>query len=468
MISSAPMTIEQEFAGSDLGDKRLNRRLIEIAKVLAENPEKSFPKASGTAAQLRGTYRFMNNDSVTPDGVLDPHRKQTTARARQAGEVLVLHDTTELEFPGDEHREGLGFLRSAKDDGFLLHCSLVVSADGTRRPLGVIASRTWARSTRKGPRSNHRAMMDETNEGRRWAEQVEEAEQRLDGASAIHVADREVDSFINLQTWVDNDRRFVVRARNDRVVVDEHDERDGYASEAIAAAPWLVELDVPLSRRRATKIPSGHAARDARRARLRVSATSLRLKWPNHIPSARRDCVDVRVVHAVEVDPPKDAVPVSWVLYTTEPVTTAQQATWILEIYRTRWLIEEFFKALKTGCAIEKRQLESYGALVNALAVFLPIAWQALTLRGLHRASPRASATEVLSSTQIEVLRAKFPKMMPANPTVDDALSAVAYLGGHFIKKLPGWLVLCRGMEDLYLLEAGWRLAQNSPRNCGQ
>lgn len=455
-------SIEREFAGANLGDRRLSRRLVEIGTAMADSPEKSFPKASGTAARLRGTYRFVNNESVTPDGILGPHRAQTTARARQAGEVLVVHDTTDLEFPGEEPREGLGFIRSGTDQGFLLHCSLVVSADGTRRPIGVIANRSWVRMARKGQRSNLRAMKDESNEGRRWTEQIEEAEQRLEGVTAIHVADREVDSFSNLQTWIDNERRFVVRARNDRVVVDEHDEHDGYASEAIAAAPWLIEFEVPLSRRKGTSIPSGPGAREARRARLRISATSLRLKWPNHTPSVRRDCVDVYVVHAVEVDPPDGAVAVSWVLYTSEPVTTAKQALRILEIYRTRWLIEEFFKVLKTGCAIEKRQLESYDALANALAVFLPIAWQVLTLRGLHRSNPGAPAIDVLSSTQIDVLRARLPKLMPSNPTVDDALRAVAHLGGHFIKKPPGWLVLSRGMEDLYLLEAGWRLAQNS------
>jgi len=399
--------------------------------------------------------------------VLEPHRAQTASRARSAGEVLVVHDTTELEFRGDERREGLGFLRTEVDQGFLLHVALAVSGDGKRRPLGVIASRTWTRTIRKGARSSFQTTKDESSEGRRWTEQIEEVDRRLAELRPIHVADREVDSFANLQSWTNEERRFVVRARSDRALLDEHEEHDGYASEAISAVPWLVQLDVPLSRRKAGPIPSSKGSRDERVAKLHVSATRLVLKWPNHTPSARRSAVEVNVVHAVEVDPPNGTEPVSWVLYTSEPVSSSTHALRILEIYRTRWLVEELFKALKTGCAIEKRQLESYEALANAAAIFIPIAWRALALRAIHRAEPQAPALDVLSSTQIAVLRAKLPKLIPDQPTVDDALRAVAYLGGHFIKKPPGWQVLCRGMEDLLMLEVGWLLARKQQATCG-
>jgi hypothetical protein len=132
----------------------------------------------------------------------------------------------------------------------------------------------------------------------------------------------------------------------------------------------------------------------------------------------------------------------------------------VIEIYRTRWLIEELFKALKTGCAIEKRQLESYEALTNALAMFLPIAWQLLLLRSMERTETSAVAKEALTPTQIQILRARVPKF-PADPTVSDALRAVAYMGGHFVKTPPGWMVLGRGLVKLLDLEAGFLLAQS-------
>jgi DDE family transposase len=70
----------------------------------------------------------------------------------------------------------------------------------------------------------------------------------------------------------------------------------------------------------------------------------------------------LNVVRVWEPKPPRGAPAVCWMLYTSEPIDTAEQLLTIVDQYRSRWVIEEFFKALKTGCAFEKRQLESYRA----------------------------------------------------------------------------------------------------------
>jgi Transposase DNA-binding/Transposase DDE domain len=458
------LSIGREFEGASFGDRRLDARLVALGTMLAVSPDRSFPRAAPNQADLRAAYRFMNNDAVGSDGILAPHRAQTAGRAATLAQVLVLHDTTQFEFPGEDDRDGCGFIRSADDQGFLMHCALVVAGDNSRRPLGVIASRTWVRTVRKAKRRRGaETFKDAERESNRWGELVDKAELRLGSTPAIHIADREADAFPLLQKMKGAGSRFVIRMRQDRVVVDEDDERDGHASEAIATAPWIVSLQVPLSRRLSRPMPAAkQPAREERLASLTVSATKIRLKAPDYMPADQREAVEVNVVYAFEENPPEGTEPVSWVLLTTEPVATHEQVLAVLEAYRTRWLIEEFFKALKTGCAIEKRQLESYDALVNALSLFIPIAWQILLLRNLHRTEPRAPAELVLRPSQIEVLRARLPKLMPLAPTVDDALRAVAHLGGHFIKKLPGWQVLGRGMEDLLLLEEGWLLARDS------
>jgi hypothetical protein len=161
-----------------------------------------------------------------------------------------------------------------------------------------------------------------------------------------------------------------------------------------------------------------------------------------------------------EVDAPEGVEPIAWVLMTTEPIATAKQVREVVEIYRTRWMIEELFKALKTGCAFESRELESYDTLTNALGIFLPVAWNLLLMRATVDATPDVPAEAVLTRVQIALLRARLPKLVPAKPTASDALRAVAYLGGHFIKRRPGWLVLGRGLEELLSMEIGWRLAR--------
>jgi hypothetical protein len=139
--------------------------------------------------------------------------------------------------------------------------------------------------------------------------------------------------------------------------------------------------------------------------------------------------------------------------------TDAQER--VVDAYRARWTIEEYFKALKTGCAIEKRQLTTYDALCRALAIFLPVAWRLLLLRTLARSCPKAPCSHVLTPLQIQILAtmAKAPK------SVRDGLWAVARMGGHLPRNgEPGWQTIARGFERLVILEAGWNAAMQTTR----
>jgi hypothetical protein len=138
-------------------------------------------------------------------------------------------------------------------------------------------------------------------------------------------------------------------------------------------------------------------------------------------------------------------------------------------VYRSRWVIEEYFKALKTGCSIEKRQLESYEALANALALLVPVAWRMLLARSAARTSPNAPAKTAFESTELIVLKHRLKLKTPPK-TVKEALYATAKLGGHLKRNgPPGWGTLGKGMEELLLLCAGWRLATQRPQaRCDQ
>lgn len=168
-----------------------------------------------------------------------------------------------------------------------------------------------------------------------------------------------------------------------------------------------------------------------------------------------------------EVETNGEHEPVEWTLLTTEPIESPADVERIVDIYRTRWLIEEYFKALKTGCSIEKRQLESKHSLLNALAVFIPIAWRLLRLRNLARDEAEAPATDALSDVQIEVLIATSKKRkLPLKPTVREALLAVAALGGNIKNNgEPGWMVLGRGYDRLLTMETAWRAARRSDQS---
>jgi hypothetical protein len=161
--------------------------------------------------------------------------------------------------------------------------------------------------------------------------------------------------------------------------------------------------------------------------------------------------------HVLEPEPPADEVPVEWFLLTSLPVATPKQITYVVDCYRARWIIEEYFKALKTGCQYERRQLTTSKRLLNALAVLAPVAWRLLLLRHLSRHEPERPARDALAPSQISVLRAIAKHPLPQKLTVREALLAIARLGGHVrANGDPGWLVLTRGFRDLLLLERGW------------
>jgi len=448
-------SVADEVADADLGDARLAKRLTALVTSIADRAAESFPKALDDA-ELEGAYRFFGNDRVTPEAILAPHFRQTARRAAQHDSVLVVHDTSQFEFNGSSLREGLGRLVNP-GQGFFGHFSLAIAANGSREPLGLLAIETIFRLDKAKPK-NQRRSSDSRGESARWPRAIEASEQLLDGATrAIHVMDREADSYPILACLHDTGRSYVIRAFQDRVLVGGNED---HLRDAAKTAKRSFDREVALSRR--PKIPGApgkrHPARSGRVARLSFAATTVEI--PRTAKAKRGSATSIRlnVVYVVERRPPPGEPPVEWFLLTDLPVENRAQIEFVVDCYRGRWMIEEYFKALKTGCQFEKRQLETAHSLLNAMAVLAPIAWRLLLLRHLARHSPERSATATLTAVQLDVLRAVSKRPMPANPTVQEAMLAVAGLGGHLPRNGdPGWLVLGRGMHDLLLLELGWR-----------
>jgi hypothetical protein len=158
-----------------------------------------------------------------------------------------------------------------------------------------------------------------------------------------------------------------------------------------------------------------------------------------------------------EPDPPDGIEPIGWLLFTSEPISTPKEIERVIDAYRARWLIEEFFKALKTGCAFEKLQLENRNALLNAFGIYLPVAWRLLRLRTLARLAEARPATDVLTLLQLKAIKALSTRPFPANPTLQEALLAIARIGGHIKNNgPPGWIVLGRGFHDVLIAEAAF------------
>lgn len=433
-------SLSAELSTADLGDARRTRRLGKIVDRVQSHPSSSFPALATDPSELEAVYRFLSNEHVRPDAVLEPHVQASLARAQREPDVLVVHDTTYFKFGGD--REGLGRVH-VNDQGFWGHFALAVAPD--RRALGVVG---WKYGTRHGPsrwKGNRRIRElgeDEESEHLRWPQLVDEVAARFDFRPVVHVADREADWFELLEHLVTTEQRFIIRLTHDRLI------EDGHVSDLWDTARTVAEREVKLSGRAeggSARRRKRHPPRKSRNARLEILGASAQLR-----SSSSPASLALHFVRVLEQDPPEGCAPVVWNLVTTESVETEADLLRIVDAYRARWVIEEFFKAMKTGCAFEKRQLGSYHALLNTLAVLTPVAWSLLRLRDTGRRFPDAPGAALLTPRLLAILRQLARKPLPSEPTAREVMYAVAGLGGHLERNGdPGWMTLGRGLERL-------------------
>lgn len=461
-----------EFEAVSLGDKRLERRLWKVATAMESAPGESLVEQAENVAELEATYRFLSNRRVKPEAIFSGHACKTAERAGEFDSVLVIHDTTEFRFGGVKERRGLGRVSTDKRDGFLAHYSICVSPSG--EPLGSLELFAWSRLDRgKRPKMNG-SLLDPDRESLRWAESAERASERLFGKSSpIHVMDREGDNFELFATLSSHNDRFVIRLGHDRRLKKGRG-RDGSPMlyEKLHGGPARLTRTVELGRRERDPSTNKHEVfpeREARTARLEIRAKRIELyrahQHPEHLP----DCLNLNFIEAQEVDVPAGAAPVLWRLITTESIDTDAEVCEVIDIYKKRWLIEEFFKALKTGCRFESLQLEDIKGLLVALSIESAIAWQILRLRHVARHRPNAPGRPLLTNEQFETLRrlrATWGRD-DADPTVGDVVADLARLGVHLRNNgPPGWLVLKRGLRKLNLLAEGLSLA--APRDASK
>jgi hypothetical protein len=293
----------------------------------------------------------------------------------------------------------------------------------------------------------------------RWEAQAIETDAYLpSGTRGIHVMDQEADDYSVFSALSAASVSFVIRIEPGRRTSEQLQTR--VALEAVEAT---VFREVMISSRSKAQATKPHPKRKARITTLSVRASRITLKKTVAAHEAELDSVSLNAVHVFEASPPAGETPIEWMLVTTEPIDTTAEIEAIVDHYRARWIIEEYFKALKTGCAFEKRQLCSYDGLLRALALFVPLAWTLLELRTLGRETTSTRpATELFSDDQMRLLRAVLEKRrrkFPENPTVRDAMLGVAALGGHIKNNGdPGWQVLGRGFRRFLELEEGWNL----------
>lgn len=451
------MCAARELRHLSLGDDRLNRRLCQIVDALAARSEASVPQAAGTWAATKATYRFWDNDRVDPEAILAAHRQSTLGRLPASGMVLAIQDTVTLNFTDHPATTGLGYLGRSQQTGVLMHSVLLARDDGT--PLGLVHHQVWVRDPEKlGKRASRRHKETAEKESQRWLDGLARAEASVPAAvSVLTIADREADFYDLLAAPRRVGSHLLIRAKPRR---------------RVRQPQRLLGAAVRASRPRGTMAVSVPRSDDrpAREAVLTIRYRTLTIRPPATHPR-RRELPDLTVtaVLAAERDPPEGVQPIRWFLLTTLPLTGLEDATRAVRHYSRRWVIERYHYVLKSGCRVERLQLQAVERLRRALATYCIVAWQLLWLTYEARNAPDASCESVLSEEHWPVLhRAVFPKKpLPTTPpSLRDAVRMIARLGGFLARKCdgePGVKAIWRGLrrfEDLY---TGWKLATSRP-----
>lgn len=453
---SAKSRVSDVIRRAELGDPRMVRRAVALAETLSNAPNKSLPKVWSTPAELEAAYRFLRNPRTHFEALMGAVQESTRERALEKKRILAIHDTTDVTCPAADPDE-VGYLQTGQP-GFYVHHALVVAADDVISPLGMLWSQLWGRAQRSLKRGTNlpgSALAKlEVRESDRWLEGVSEATAWAEGCEqVIHVMDREADNYRLFEHLRQLGTDFIIRLRHDRRV------DDGSLTEALYDAPVKLCRTVPLTRRRAKTMPSyTHQGRDARKAKLVVRSATIEILPPNYMSDS--EPLELNVVQVLEEDPPKGEEPIAWVLATSLPVKTKAQVATVLDFYRARWLIEEFHKALKTGCMFEKRQLESFESITTLLALCYPIACEILRLRS-HARTTNVLASAVMRSSLLKCLQLH-PKARPLSDaaTLEEALAVIAGLGGHIKQNgPPGWQTIGAGYTELQAFERGWLAA---------
>lgn len=446
-----------ELCEINLGDVRLNRRYITIVDACAEQVTASLPQAMGDAAACKGLYRLFAQKTVTPARLLKPHQVQTRKRARTAGWVLLIQDTTSVDFTTRKKMTGLGRLEHPQCRGVFVHSTLAVSVDGV--PLGLLDLQCLVRDVSPPAKERPRGEIPTAEkESQRWLDSLATSQRLIaPRVTTVTIADREADFYDLFRAPRRDTAHLLIRARYNRAVADE----DAWAAtqwEAVRATPVAATLtvEVPRQHRGTQTLPS-------RQATLTIQYATLTLKAPDYKSGPP---LVLQHILVDEVDPPAGVEPIHWRLLTTLPISSPEIAQLYVEWYTYRWLIERFHFVLKSGCGIEDVQFQSRERWECALVTYSIVAWRLMALQYLARTQPDVSCEVALTPEEWQVAAQVAAPTQPVPtrpPTVQQAIRLLARLGGFRGRKCdgePGIIALWRGWRRLQEILIGYRLAR--------
>jgi len=449
-----------QFSAAQLGDRRRTARLVRLASQIASDPGSGLPRQAETWGDLKAAYRLLGRPEATLQAVAAPHWQLTRGQADR-GRLLIIDDTTEIDYGSRRQAAGLGPVGRGTGRGFLLHSALVVDP----RDEWVVGLAGQVPFHRKpAPKGETLAQKQRRDrESAVWGRLIEQVGSPPATARWVHVMDRGADDFEVFcrarrvgADWIGR-----VKSRN-RLV------RDAAGAE-MPLSDVLMAMAAAGGYSLALRARPG---RPARRARVEVAFAPVTTPVPRHPPASLKALgpgpIAQWVVRAREMGPPPAVKePIDWVLLTSLPVEDLGAAMEVIGDYERRWVIEEWHKALKTGCGVERRQLQASPRLEALTGVLSVVAVRLLQMREMGRRQPHRAARELVPADSVGLVhRARRGRGRPEDWTIGEFIGGLAGLGGFLGRKgdgEPGWITIWRGWDALNWMLRGVQLAGQPP-----
>lgn len=438
--------VTKELAEIDLGDKRLNKRVLKILDTASKQPQSSLNTMFHTRKEVQACYRFFSNDLVTESKIIEPHLQQTQERILQQPVVLCPSDSTSLNYTTRKTLKDSGYLSSNNAQGFFMHTTIAITPD--RLNLGVIDQKFWAREKQKTTRSSkerERMMLDE-KESYRWLEAYRscgELARKCPRTQFVYITDREGDIFELFYEKENVCVDYIIRSKHNRTVYQEG-EKTNKLFQAIENSNKLGEISFEIIKREDGSRRQVHQT-------IQTGTFEIKSRYGADIPLQK---AKFNMVYLKEFNTPEGEEPVIWRLLTSLPINTQEEVEAVIRYYLCRWEIEVLFKTFKSGCKIEEKSLRSADRLYPLFNLFLIIAWRINFLLHMSRITPNISSAYYFEESEwragyMAATRNKEPLTSP--PTLSEMIGYIARLGGHLGRKKdlpPGvkamWIGICK------------------------
>lgn len=460
-VESTVGAYESELLERNIGDKRLNQRAEIISSLFENNPGKSIPQISETKAILKSIYRFLGNDKVTMESLIEPHIKNIPNMVGNQEILFSIQDTSTIDFTGRKSIQGIGNHGNDIAKGYIIHPTLITTTHGVS--LGYADYQCWTRKkedkskkTDTEKRKENRKKAIEEKESNKWINSFNatcELQKNLNNkVHFVCIADRESDIyefFLKREEYYQEEGYapdLLLRAKQNRKVKDEED-RKQLLWDSVKSAPISGEINIVVPKQKDKK---------EREACLTVQYCKITMLRPKEFDKQRYKPITVYAVYTNEINPPKDVEPVSWLLLTTISVDSFDNALLIIQAYLKRWVIETLFKVLKSCCKTEERQLRYGDGLKKTIVLDSIVAWKILFMTMLGRAFPDLPASVIFEDYEwqaLHVLTYKTTEIPTTIPSLGMVTLQIAKLGGFIERKnkkiQPGPLIMFRGFDKL-------------------